>query len=260
MIIGISGLAGSGKDTIASFLWKHGFQTISLADPLKRICKEVYDFTDDQLWGPSPLRNTSDPRYIRSRKGSHSLITRGSETHVWCTHCNEEFEKEDQRRIRDTPCVVYLTPRYALQRLGTEWGRDCYSDTWIDLAIRTARQLLRKEGVVLGYVPSQGLFYSTGIDPDEKPMERAKGVVIPDVRFRNELEAVRAAGGCLVRVIRPGAGLKDGYATHASESEQLGIANEEFDAVLQNDGTLAELEAKAETLLVELERRSRKSP
>lgn len=249
MIIGISGLAGSGKDTVAGFLRKHGFQSISLADPLKRICKEVYDFTDDQLWGPSPLRNTPDPRYIRSSREQHPLITRGSETHVYCPHCNEEFEKDDQRRMRDTPCVVYLTPRYALQLLGTEWGRTCYPNTWVDLAIRTARELLRGEGVVLGYLPSQGLFYSSGIDPDEKPMERAKGVVIPDVRFRNEFEAVRAGGGFLVRVTRPGAGLKHAYGAHASEVDQMEIQDNEFDAILQNDGSLADLEAKTDQFL-----------
>lgn len=254
MIIGVSGLAGSGKDTIANFLVKHGFQAISLADPLKRICKEVYDFTDDQLWGPSPLRNTSDPRYIRSGKEQHSLITRGSETHVWCTHCEEEFEKEDQRRIRESPCVVYLTPRYALQLLGTEWGRTCYPNTWVDLAIRTARELLRGEGVVLGYIPSQGLFYNSGINPDEKPMERAKGVVIPDVRFRNEFEAIRAGGGYIVRVVRPGAGLKHAYGAHASEVEQTKIEDSEFDALIKNDGTLADLEGKVEQFLALFQR------
>lgn len=244
MIIGISGLAGSGKSEIAHFLQKnHGFQAVALADPIKRIAKEVYDFTDDQLWGPSALRSIPDPRYIRSSKETHSLITRGSETHVWCTHCQEEFEKDDQRRIRESPCVVYLTPRHVLQRLGTEFGRECYLNTWVDLTIRTARRLLRKDGVALGYLPSQGLFYNAGTNPDEKPLERAKGVVIFDVRFRNEFEAIRAAKGYLIRVIRPGAGLKDAQASmHSSEVEQAEIRDNEFDAIVFNDGSLADLE------------------
>ncbi len=250
MLIGISGVAGSGKDTIAGFLRKHGFQSISLADPLKRICKEVYDFTDDQLWGPSAMRSTPDPRYIQSSQEAHSVITRGSETHLWCTHCQEEFEKDDQRRMRETPCVVYLTPRFALQLLGTEWGRRCYPNTWVDLAIRTTRQLLRNEGVVLGYLPSQGLFYNSRLDPNAKPLERAKGVAIPDVRFRNEFEAVRAAGGFLLRAVRPGAGLKDAFSSsHASEVEQCEIGNDEFDGVLQNTGSLADLEVETDRFL-----------
>lgn len=75
MIIGISGLvindegvavgtAGSGKDTLADLLRDNDkFVKIALADPLKRIARDVYDFTDEQLWGPSANRNEPDKRY-----------------------------------------------------------------------------------------------------------------------------------------------------------------------------------------------------
>lgn len=68
MIIGIAGRAGSGKDTVADLLVRdHRFVKIAFADPLKRICKKVFDFTDEQFWGPSSARNGPDKRYLRIR-------------------------------------------------------------------------------------------------------------------------------------------------------------------------------------------------
>jgi dephospho-CoA kinase len=52
MIIGITGLKYSGKDTIADYLCeKHGFVKKSFADPLKKGVQELFGFTDEQLWG-----------------------------------------------------------------------------------------------------------------------------------------------------------------------------------------------------------------
>lgn len=94
MIISISGTIGVGKDTMADYLVKeYGFVKISMADPMKRIAKEVYDFSDEQLWGKSEERSTPDERYPRA-DGS------------------------------------YLSARIALQLLGNEWSRVCYPQTW----------------------------------------------------------------------------------------------------------------------------------
>ena len=68
MIVGITGLAGSGKDTAADFLVKnHGFVKVALADVLKRACKEFFAFTDEQLWGPSEKRNAIDKEIDHAR-------------------------------------------------------------------------------------------------------------------------------------------------------------------------------------------------
>jgi hypothetical protein len=51
-IIGITGLKRSGKDTISNLLTeKYNFTRYSFADPLKRGVKEMFGFTDEQLWG-----------------------------------------------------------------------------------------------------------------------------------------------------------------------------------------------------------------
>jgi dephospho-CoA kinase len=58
MLVGILGLAGSGKDETANMFVKyHNFIRIAFADPVKRIVQDVFDFDDQQLWGPSKFRN-----------------------------------------------------------------------------------------------------------------------------------------------------------------------------------------------------------
>ena len=222
MILGLCGNAGSGKDTIADFLVKnHGFVKVALADPLKRICKEVFDFTDEQLWGPSEKRNEPDLRYVRAL-GSH-ITTWNQERQTYNT---EPTPEEDE----------YLTPRYALQQLGTEWGRDCYGNVWVDYALRVAKELLRRPNGEVLYTPQTGLVEVDNVK------RRCKGVVISDVRFLNEVDAINKAWGTVWRIERPGAGLEGAAGQHASEQELLSIPGEKTPISIRNTGTLESLE------------------
>lgn len=65
MLIGIMGRKYSGKDTIANyFSAKYGYQKIAFAEPLKKGCQTMFQFTDEQLeedkevideyWGVTP--------------------------------------------------------------------------------------------------------------------------------------------------------------------------------------------------------------
>lgn len=206
MLLGISGVASSGKDATADFFVKEfGFTRMSLADPLKQICRNVYAFTDQQLWGPSQFRNAEDSRYPR-------------------------------------PNGTCLSPREALQTLGTEWGRNCYPNTWAELCVRTAQTLLTEPGYQ--YDQKQGLYYQDELGGTTAGNTvTVKGVVIPDCRFRNELTAIKAVGGKVLRIVRPGAGLSGGRELHPSETEQASIPDAEFDLVIQNSGTLEDLRA-----------------
>lgn len=111
--------------------------------------------------------------------------------------------------LKEVPCDMLggKTPRYAMQTIGTEWGRNLIvSDLWIR-AWRAAVDNL----------------------PAGVP------VVVDDCRFTNEAAAVLAAGGQIVRVIRPGAGA--GAAGHSSEAE---IASLPASLEIQNDGAVAD--------------------
>jgi hypothetical protein len=51
MLVGICGKAGSGKDTIGDFLVeKHKFKKIALADPIKRLVKDVFVLDDHTVY------------------------------------------------------------------------------------------------------------------------------------------------------------------------------------------------------------------
>lgn len=51
-LIGVTGKKYHGKDTIANYLVsKYGFTKISFADTLKKSMKEIFSFSDEQLWG-----------------------------------------------------------------------------------------------------------------------------------------------------------------------------------------------------------------
>jgi len=216
MIIGISGKAGSGKDTCADFLVNDcGFVKVALADPFKRMCRDVFDFSEQQLWGPSEFRNEPDKRYLRGVK--KGII----------------------------PQKVYLTPRFALQTLGSEWGRNCYKNVWVDYAIRTAKAIEK------AYENREPVYYDQvlGLCQDSDPENWAgecthKGVAIPDVRVKNEIEAIKKADGLVIRVVRSGAGLQGDAANHKSETEMNSIPDSLFDEVIINDGSLDELRSK----------------
>ncbi len=171
-LIALAGRAGSGKNTVAKLLRAH---EVSFAEPLKRFCQEVFGFSDDQVFGPSECRNAPDPRYPRA----------------------------------DGTC---LTPREALQKLGTEWGRSCYGNVWADLGVRRALAC------------------------------QSQLVAITDCRFVNEARAVLAAGGQVWRIVRPGAGLAGSAGLHPSEAEQ---ESPEFLALvtrtISNNGSAADL-------------------
>jgi hypothetical protein len=214
MIIGLCGQAGSGKDTVADILVaEHGYIKIALADPLKRICRDVFWFSDEQLWGPSEKRNEPDKRYVRAKCPMHETL--GMVTISNC-HCE------------------YLTPRLALQRLGTEWGRMCYPNVWIDYALRMAVKTLSPE-----YHRDGVTYDARSLVTSAPPGFRCNGVVISDVRFRNEVDAIsQMVGGRVWRIERPGAGLQGEAAKHQSEQEQKEIPQARYDRTLHNDQSL----------------------
>ena len=246
MIVGISGSAGAGKDAAADFLVRDfGFARVALADPLKRFIKDVFDFEDDALWGPSEARSRPDLRYPRPcrpcRQTGKVAVggTVESETGLYVGGAEKDCE------LCEGLGLLFLDVRYAAQKLGTEWGRDCFDSVWVWYALRMAKEVL--SGCYV-YSPQEGLI---------RTMSDVHGVVIPDVRFRNEIVGLRQAGAVLIRIVRPGAGLQGEAAAHLSEAEQSSICDEEFDAVILNDGNLSDLQTKVVETVSRLRKESR---
>jgi hypothetical protein len=225
-VVGLAGPAGAGKDAVAEILVReHGFARIALADVMKRFARDVFGFSDEQLWGPSEARNAFDKRFPREHRAERVMGR--------CACCGADLDLEG-----DQPC--FLTPRYALQQLGTEWGRDCFENVWVDYMIRTARELLGRERKTENYWPQRGIVHmdSMWLGPC--------GVVVSDVRFANEARAVRAAGGKVLSVERAGAGLDGAAGEHESER---GVSPDLVDATIDNNGSLDDLPARVRAAL-----------
>lgn len=206
-IVAIMGLARSGKDTAAEWLVReHGLVRVALADPMKRFCGEVFGFTAAQLHGDE--RDKPDLRYPRL---------------TW---------REGSTPDTEVGVTEYLTPRFALQTLGTEWGRTCYENIWIDYGLHVANTVLEGHG----YDPHRGVVLRTRADPPRVP-----GVVFSDLRFQNEFDAFRKAGALMVRIHRPATAPIVGMPGHASERDQHVIPDSAFDVVLSNTASLDHL-------------------
>lgn len=118
------------------------------------------------------------------------------------------------------------SPRELLQTLGTEWGRTMVrDDIWVQIAMRQAEKCL-------AYLKGTG------------------GVVLTDVRFANEVAAIKAAGGLIWKVSRPETFLADEAARHSSEA---GIAYDLVDAELINGSTIAALHNAVDTAVKRLQ-------
>lgn len=131
-----------------------------------------------------------------------------------CSYTRQELEAKKE----EVHPVYGQTPRMMMQTLGTEWGRNTIKDSiWL------AGLLLR--------------LAASGAD----------SIVISDLRFDNEAEAIREAGGVIIHLARGVRGVVD---SHASES---GVTVAENDYYIPNKGTIADLDAEICELILHLE-------
>ena len=213
MIIGIAGFKGAGKGTIADFLVQNGYTKISFADKLKDACATIFEWDRKLLEG-----DTTDSRAWR-----------------------EEIDEWWAARLG----INEFCPRLALQLMGTEAGRNVFGNNIWTSAM---------EKYILEH-------------PDD--------YVIPDVRFKNEVKLVNSMRGITIRVKRGGDPPWYGAAeewnhaqrtvkengngsnmimpgvlddVHESERDWIG---EKFEHLIENDGTLEELESKLDQIITE---------
>jgi hypothetical protein len=169
-LIGLCGVAGSGKSAAALILGGSGWRRVKFAGPLKSMLAAFYDAVGLDA---------------------------------------EEIEARLEGELKEVPCK-YLggqTPRRAMQTLGTEWGRETMTqELWINAWKRRVRS-----------------FMDAGFD-----------VVVDDLRFANEAQAIRDLDGISVLISRPSP------TRHASShaSEEYAFVCDEH---ILNDGTLNDL-------------------
>lgn len=117
MLVGVCGLIGSGKDTVADYLVRfHGFKRVSFAGALKDAVAPVFDWNRELLEGQT------------------------AESRKW----REEVDPWWSKRLG----IPHLTPRWILQQWGTEvLRRNFHNDIWV---ASVENQLLKtKDNVVI---------------------------------------------------------------------------------------------------------------
>ncbi len=177
MIIGLSGWARSGKDTVANHLVDNfGFVKVSFAEPMREALVRL-----------NPKISIGD--------GLHTELASAVRLMGW-----ESLKSE-------SPDV-----RGLMQRFGTEVGRQMFGeDFWVDLALSRV-----------------------------KP---GTNVVIPDCRYPNEANAIKATGGVVWRIERNGVGPANDH-----DSERA-LDSYEFDQRLANYETFDVLNGLVDDLV-----------
>ena len=127
-----------------------------------------------------------------------------------------DYELEGEGKTLPCALLCGQTPVWAMQTLGTEWGRGLiHPDFWVDAWGRQIEGLIQHGGKL----------------------------VVDDLRFPNEAHKIRSLGGKIIRIVRPG--IYRG-SDHSSEDYTRLI---EENHVIHNDGSLAALEGKLVGLL-----------
>ena len=120
-----------------------------------------------------------------------------------------------------------ISGRVLMQKLGTEVFRDILPDVIPDMNI--------KNGTIWTNI------YKIHVRENPK-----QNMVIEDVRFRNEVEAIKEMNGIIIKIVRN----KDtDLCDHISE---LGIDDEHCDFIIDNNGTENDLFRKIDSIVEQL--------
>jgi hypothetical protein len=229
------GKRGSGKDTVGNLIRYSypGFELDSFAAPIKQIAKLAFPaFTDEDLYGESSRRETLYSQYPFPGKClrcdadcTTAFVSKLGPSSLECRACNIQY-----------PAV--LNPRIVLQTAGTEWGRRLYENVWIDAlfarAAQRANELTLERGTEYGKLAA---------------VTRQARTVVTDGRFYNEHERAKELGAFTIKLLR---NFDTKTSGHKSETEIETIPDSSFSYILDNRGTLEELPALVEAMLVHL--------
>lgn len=198
MLIGLTGERRVGKDEVAKyFIKKYHFKNYAFANPLKKVCKELFLLNDEQLYGSK--KEDIDP--------------------IW-----------------------NLSPREILQKTATDVIRDNIKNIFPNISIQDGNNF---------WIYHFELWYQKEKNRINK---NHVNVVISDVRFKNEVEAIRKYDGIIIKIKRDN--LKKAYKkinskidNHISEMEQKEIIP---DYIIYNNSTIFKLYNQIEELYKKL--------
>lgn len=254
MIIGISGRMGSGKDTVAKIIRK-----------LDGAWESRDDMGSGQVWRSK--HSWQIKRFAGKLKEIASLLTgipveKFEDQEFKKTFLPKEWDydvplkRESMLQENKYWETVQMSVREFLQRLGTDGLRDgLHQNVWVN-ALMSDYKFKQKVGGYQRVVKS-----AEGIPMHmEYEVEGVENWLITDVRFPNEASAIKEKGGIVIRVNRTKQPVVKGdevtitvtkgdlpeVALHPSETS---LDKWDFDEVIENDGSLEELEEKIKWIL-----------
>lgn len=190
MIIGLTGYARSGKDTVARMLAEEEngvVERVGFSDLLKLSAARALNvLTSPDDVGMKPVQEWADDFKTR-----HTI----------------QIRDESGRVVHEIPGRTFL------QRYGTEAHRELFGDD----------------------------FWVEAVDLDRPGVDL---VVVNDVRFANEAERIREAGGEIWQVVRAGA---EPAGSHVTERP---LPGDLIDREVPNHGTLDDLRGHIQSALV----------
>lgn len=222
MLIGLSGPAGCGKDTVADYLVKqYGFVKFSFSDLLYKEVSDAFNVPVEEL---QDRRNKDRPH--------PQLTARNCKSDWFHTHMRGEAGGLLPDWAADSAVDEYkFSPRWVLQHWGTEFRRHQdpeywlkASDMWIDALASACRE-------------------------NDEPMP---SLVNTSVRFPNEAEFIRSRGGevwHLRRFADRAAHEASGVASGLDHVAEQGLEVLDGDKELFNSGTVEQLGTAVSLLL-----------
>lgn len=263
-LIGISGRAGSGKDLVASIIqylvWRNAvekgiiglsnntlehftespliskvlskWKVVKFADKLKDIVCLLTGCAKTDLEGQEFKKSELPEIWHRWEL----CFTNGDER--WVEYYDSEEEALREKKLLEEdflfvgpPVLIKSTYRDLLQYVGTDLFRNQFHpNTWVNATFADYKKISPE---VKGNMSVHELFR-----PDYPQW------IISDVRFPNELKAIKDRGGICIRVSRP----PIEPDPHISESAL--DDSDDFDYMIINSGTIDELVEKVKKILI----------
>lgn len=265
MIIGIAGKLGSGKDTVGSII-----QYLTSEDVGPECIKRIRGGLSIEGHHNSSFQNK---KFAGKLKQIASLLT-GIDVKNFE---DQEFKKTDLPNewcyIENGYAARNMTVRDLLQKLGTEAMRDgLHKNVWVNaLFADYANRDSNKEELI-----KISKEYGNEVINDDWSVLSIKDIkdrlpdylykqksnwIITDMRFPNEMEAVKERGGITIRVIRdttcPECGVSGGHKMYAHKDKSLtdlhpsetALDDAKFDYEIINDGSIEDLIEKVREIL-----------
>jgi hypothetical protein len=245
MIIGINGKIGSGKDTIGKIIQYLTYPyDVDIETYLNKEVNGQFEIKSNVHSVP----NVEIKKFAGKLKQFASLLT-GIDVEKFE---DQEFKKSylgsEWGTIRSNPLNAVpvfedvqfnelMTVREFLQKLGTEAMRDkLHTNVWVNALFADYKTK---------WVP-------TGDSVAEEDVSLEKEYpnwIITDMRFPNEMEAVKERKGITIRVVRPVHALSQENHCGLLHPSETSLDSAEFDYTIVNDGTIEDLVEKVKEIL-----------